>query len=202
MYSPIEFIEVFKEITENEVPGIYPNRYYASNFGKIFDTKLNRYITLSNRDDGYLSVSLNTNGKPKSYLLHRIIALLFVSGDHTLVVNHIDGNKHNPMFTNLEWISSADNNRHAVKTGLACVGEDSPKSVITESQAIKICEYLDKGTKSYSDIAKECNINSPDASSLISAIRRGESWKHISQNYNFAKTYKTVGRYKIKRNNL
>ena len=61
-----------------------------------------------------------------------------------------------------------------------------------------ICKCLDEQKLSYSEIAILCGINSPDAASLISAIRRGESWRSVSCKYNFSKDYKG-GRYKILR---
>lgn len=98
---------------------------------------------------------------------------------------------------NLEWVTSSYNNIHAFKLGLNYSGEESPKAIISEKQAIQVCEYLDEGKLSYSEIAKLCNIVSLDASSLISAIRRGVSWRSVSKNYNFAKNYKSQPRYKI-----
>lgn len=52
-------------------------------------------------------------GKMKFLLVHRIIAKLFVPGNHSLTVNHKDLNKLNPAASNLEWISFVDNHAHA-----------------------------------------------------------------------------------------
>lgn len=139
---PLEFFEVFRLITENEIPGIYPDRYEVSNFGRVFDKKLNRFIKLTQRPDGYLSVSLNTNGEPKSYLLHRVVGFFFVPGDQSLIINHLDGVKNNDHFMNLEWATYSDNNNHAFAHDLNKKGEDSPKAVITEQQAEMICKHL------------------------------------------------------------
>ena len=191
-------MEFFDPITDDMVPGVYKDRYYISSEGRVFDNKLNRFIRNTVRSDGYISVSLNTDGEPKSYLLHRLVGLGFVQGNTSLIINHLDGNKSNPAYTNLEWTTYSGNNNHAFAHNLSVKGEDSPKAIITEMQAEMICKYLDEQQLTYAEIAEVCGIHSPDASSLISAIRRGESWRHISSKYNFSKNYKG-GRYKILR---
>lgn len=186
--NPIIVHEVFKPITS--IPGVNPYRYMISNFGKIYDNTLERYLKITKRDDEYLTVSLNTNGKPKSYLLHRLVALEFVEGDTSLIVNHLDGNKSNPFFMNLEWTTHSGNNIHAFRHGLMPKGEDTSLSVITNEQAELICKCLDEQKLTYAEIAEVAGIISPDASSLISSIRRGVVWRHISRKYNFSKNYK------------
>ena len=193
-----DYVELFTLITDEIIPGVYPDRYMISNKGNVFDKKLNRFLKLTLRPDGYLSVSLNTNGEPKSYLVHRLVGLYFVPGDKSLIVNHLDGNTSNPSCSNLEWTTYSGNNIHAFENNLNVKGEDSPKAVITETQAEMICKCLDEQKLSYTQIAEYCGIKSPDAISLISAIRRGESWRHISCKYEFSKNYKG-GKYKILR---
>ena len=66
-------------------------------------------------------VSLWLNGKPKDFLVARLVAFNFYGKDITdrsLTVNHIDGNRFNNNLENLELISLADNIRHAFETGL------------------------------------------------------------------------------------
>lgn len=77
--------------------------------------------TLSTRKNssGYLRVSMNLTGKQKEYFVHRIVASCFVGNPNNApVVNHKDGDKLNNHFSNLEWVTSAENNRHAFATGL------------------------------------------------------------------------------------
>ena len=45
--------------------------------------------------------------------------MAWVEGDHSLSVNHKDGNKLNNHADNLEWISLANNTRHQNEIGLA-----------------------------------------------------------------------------------
>lgn len=68
---------------------------------------------------GYVRVRLDKNAKGKNFAVHRLVAQAYVSNpnDHT-EVNHIDGNKQNNIYTNLEWCSREDNMQHAATLGL------------------------------------------------------------------------------------
>ena len=72
------------------------------------------------RRTGY-RVDLWKDGKPHTMLVARITAFTFLGGDmndHSLTVNHKDGNRLNNFIDNLELISLADNIRHGFRTGL------------------------------------------------------------------------------------
>ena len=69
---------------------------------------------------GYEAVTLSKNGKRKTYLVHRLVAMAFI--DNPLqkeTVNHIDGNKLNNSVENLEWATQKEQRAHAIKMGLA-----------------------------------------------------------------------------------
>lgn len=65
-------------------------------------------------------IQLNTYGAvKKTFLVHRLVAMAFVPNPKSLPeVNHIDGNKTNNHFTNLEWVSRSENIKHGIDTGL------------------------------------------------------------------------------------
>ena len=70
--------------------------------GKIF--KGNREIKQSTMTRGYLSVSLWDNGKPKTYYVHRLVALTWIPNHNDKpYVNHKNGNKKDNKVSNLEW---------------------------------------------------------------------------------------------------
>lgn len=67
-----------------------------------------RYIVL--RDD---------DGRDRLLKIHRLVAKAFIPNPHNYPqVNHIDGDKSNPVVTNLEWCTPKQNVAHAINTGL------------------------------------------------------------------------------------
>ena len=68
---------------------------------------------------GYKLVTLCGNGIRKNKRIHRLLMEAFVPNPHSKAhVNHIDGNKLNNAFSNLEWATPKENAVHAHKTGL------------------------------------------------------------------------------------
>ncbi len=66
-------------------------------------------------------VDLWKDGRPKSFLVARLTAFTFYNQDinnHSLTVNHIDGNRLNNNINNLEIITLKENIQHAFRTGL------------------------------------------------------------------------------------
>lgn len=74
---------------------------------------------------GYHRVTLHQGGKRRRCSVHRLVALAWIPNPRALpFVNHIDGVKANNAFTNLEWCTQGDNERHAWRTGLK---KDTPE---------------------------------------------------------------------------
>lgn len=104
--------EIWKDIKD------YEGYYQISNFGNVKNIKTNRILTGDTNSAGYRRVILYTPVK-KRFFIHRLVALHFCNGySDDLVVNHIDGNKTNNYYKNLEWVTKSENDKHAFKLGL------------------------------------------------------------------------------------
>ena len=68
---------------------------------------------------GYHRVGLHKDGKRQYKAVHRLVAKLFVDNPGSKPeVNHIDGDKSNNHYTNLEWVTRSENIKHAVDNDL------------------------------------------------------------------------------------
>jgi len=87
----------------------YPN-YVVSESGVIINTKKNLKLTQYKRK-GYLFVTLSNNNKSKQCRVHRLVAEAFVENPNNYdCINHIDENKENNHYSNLEWCNHQYNN--------------------------------------------------------------------------------------------
>lgn len=67
-------------------------------------------------NDGYSKTMLSKNGKPKTYTVHRLVAIAFIPNPFNLpLVNHKDSVKDHNWVDNLEWETVAGNTRHMHK---------------------------------------------------------------------------------------
>lgn len=108
----------------------YEGHYEVSNHGRVKSIertirghKLVEKIMLPANDfNGYLSIRFR-NGKQKRFLIHRLVANIFLSNPENLpIVNHKDRDKTNNNLSNLEWVTVKENDAHWRRTPL-------PKSV-------------------------------------------------------------------------
>lgn len=127
---------------------------------------------------GYMTcVLVSENGVPVSKTIHRLVAEEFIDNhENKLFVNHIDGNKQNNFASNLEWVTSGENQLHAYKLKLKepIIGESNINSKLT-SEDIKEMNVLDAAGIRRCDIASKFNVHK----SLVSAILNGRAWKHL-----------------------
>lgn len=80
-----------------------------SSFG--YRTVHERFLATTIDKYGYETVRLHKEGKTFPYTIHRLVALHFVNNpDQLPSINHIDENKLNNHYTNLEWCTVKYNN--------------------------------------------------------------------------------------------
>lgn len=96
----------------------YEDTYLVSEYGHIKRINTGKVLK-SNPVKGYLKIELCKNSIRKSFSIHRLVAMAFIDNDFNKEqVNHIDGNKLNNHFSNLEWVTAKENTIHAIKNGL------------------------------------------------------------------------------------
>jgi hypothetical protein len=94
--------------------------YEISENGQVRNLKTKELKKLhSGGTSVYLLVQIYiSNGKRKNYLVHRLVAKYFVDNpENKSQVNHIDKNKLNNNFSNLEWVTPKENMKHHYETG-------------------------------------------------------------------------------------
>lgn len=118
--------EIWKEISGHE------GRYMVSSIGRVKSMQHRRGNPPPNRlrimrgidkilkpflaGRGYPCVSIGERNKK---LIHRLVAEAFIPNpEKKPTVNHKNGIKSDNRVENLEWCSYADNNKHAIETGL------------------------------------------------------------------------------------
>ena len=94
--------------------------YKISNLGNVFSKRSNKIIKPALLENGYLRVQTKLNGETVRFRVHRAVAEMFINRerDDQICVNHIDGDKQNNHYLNLEWCSHAENQHHARRNGL------------------------------------------------------------------------------------
>ena len=116
-------IEIWKDYKD------YEGLYQASNLGRM--RSIDRWVSSKNGSmqfikgrilkpvtgsNDYLKVNLYKNNKVKDYLVHRIIAEIFLPNtDNLPYVNHKDENKQNNVVSNLEWCDAKYNTNYGTR---------------------------------------------------------------------------------------
>lgn len=97
--------------------------YFITKEGNVWSSKTNRFLKTGVNNPGYKFVYLMVNKKPVNKSIHRLVAQHFVENkENKPWVNHIDGNKQNNHYLNLEWSTRVENIQHGLKTGLIPTG--------------------------------------------------------------------------------
>lgn len=154
----------FKKIAD------YEHEYAINKEGKVLSLLTDQYVETAVDTKGYLTVNLYKDGTRKTKRVHILVAETFIPNPENLpVVNHIDGDKTNPNYMNLEWVSYSENTVHAHKTGLQT--KTSNKRVIRGDGRVY---------PSITQAANENNITKSAISKVVNGVRKtagGHTWK-------------------------
>lgn len=199
---PIQF---FKPCT---YPGIQPGRYMIGDNGDVYDILLNRFKCLNpHKTTGYINGKfVMIDGNRKTIIVHRLVAWEFVPGYNeilgTIYVDHINFDKSDNDYINLEWVTISENNkrRYLNENNIftnppTYYGEDNPTVKYNNDIVIQICELLEKGYTSKEIMiffGYELTTDDTSLYYLINGIKSGKCWLTISENYTFVKGSTTI----------
>jgi len=141
--------------------------YEVSNLGRIRKGKV--FLKPFN-NKGYFTIKLTIKGKRTTYLVHRLVAILFISKTKSKGwVRHKDGNKNNNKAKNLEWIKNVNTNLVNLPRE-----EDHWANKLSKSQIREIRKLRGKGV-SLRGIANRYRVNH----TTIWDIEKRNTWKAI-----------------------
>lgn len=190
--SPIEFRDhveydgkVFLEITDKEIPGITPGKYYMNQDSEVYSKNKGGGIKKSRQDQRYLANEYRlADGGRRHAVSHKVNALIYNRCENCdeLEVNHIDGNRKNNNISNLEFVTHKENMDHAYRTGLNqnyC--ENNASAYLTNEQVHEICKILESDPNiKYTELSAKFNC----LPVVIVRIATGRAWNRISSQYN------------------
>ena len=177
-------IEIWKPI-----PG-YEGLYEVSNLGKVKSLPRNRFIKnttytylssekilkLDIGKSNYYRTCLSENKKNKRFLVHRLVAMSFISNpENKPMVNHINSIRTDNRVENLEWCTHSENMIHGFNKGFC----NPPKGVINGQSKLTEKEVLEIRRLKNTMSQKQISINFKVSLSTISEILLMKSWKHI-----------------------
>lgn len=163
-----------KEILIQTVAG-FEGRYDVYSDGRIYSHRRNgRFLSAGQDGHGYLKVGLfRPDGSVRTRTVHRLVAEAFISNiDGKAHVNHKNGIKTDNRVENLEWVTQAENVRHAISTGLNCLfGEGHGMTLVSEEDVL----LIRASSMSVGELALKYGLTKSGVRQILS----GRTWRHL-----------------------
>ena len=169
--------EVWKEIPFAD------KKYEVSNYGRVKSycyNKTDGKVLRPGLTKGFQTVTFKTNGKKKTFLVHKLVAIVFVEKDHDeqTIATHVDWNKKNNHSSNIKWVTK-EAAYERIMPRLQEINKIKNKGIVRNSKLkpedVKVLKgMLEKGVKQ-NVIAKLFSISEMQ----VTRIKRGENWGKI-----------------------
>lgn len=169
----------------------YESAYEISNLGRVkalsrtqkmpgnggFKVSPEIILKQHKTNHGHLYIDLTKENKRKKYLIHRLVAIHFISNPNNYPnVLHGDNDSTNNNKNNLSWGTQAMNMHDKIRHSTHKKGEDIPNCILTELQVKEIKTlYNKKKGFTYKKIGELYNVNK----GTIGDIIKERTWKHI-----------------------
>ncbi|MBH9660986.1 HNH endonuclease [Burkholderia multivorans] len=116
-------------------------KFEVTHDGRVFSIHTNwrgrKELTQALNASGYPSVRIFVNGKRKRVTVHSLVAKIYIGPKPGpgYEVRHLDGNKLNPHFSNLEWGTPKQNAEDRERHGRTSRGEKHSLAIRASNQA-------------------------------------------------------------------
>lgn len=159
--------------------------YSVNEIGEVFARDGVSKISQNKNSRGYMKVSLYVTGVGKrTFGVHRLVALAFVPIDDPtgLDADHIDGDKLNNHYKNLQWLTRAENIAKSFKQGRVNPRKGKLSGKLTglylTHEAIAILDKVENKSKFVSDLIVETpteNTPSPKIEDVKTFVKKGQN---------------------------
>ena len=130
----------------------------------------------------YYVVNLRCEGQSKTMKIHHLVAFAFIGrppgsiGLKGYTINHKNFDKLDNRASNLEWLTAADNRKHAQDAGRFARGEKHGISKLTDNK-VRLIRTMRAGGKTYPEIAMAIGDITKTA---VRAVLTGKTWTHVA----------------------
>lgn len=190
----------FTQVVEEWRPVVgYKGHYSVSSLGRVRSEAKGKGFRRSSlimtaviNPNGRERLTLCKNGVKTFHSVHKLVAEAFLGPKpNGLVTNHRDGNKLNNRLSNLEYVTSAENEQHAVRLGLKASGLRSgrytkPQSTVkgsrhwkaklNEQDVREIKRLIAEDNLTVRQLAKQFAVDY----TTIAKIKHGKAWTHVN----------------------
>lgn len=136
------------------------------NFNGIITDNYRILKPILNKDDYYYVDLYTIDRKQVHKRIHRLIADTFLGPQPELVVNHINGDKHDNRVENIEWVTAKQNSTLAAEAGLY------------KTQAVRVIE-TGEVFKSVKTCGESLNVHPSNISMTVSGKRSSSGGLHF-----------------------
>lgn len=164
------------------IPG-YKN-YMISESGYIYPIKRKKIIAINKNFSGYLTVTItDDSGFRSPRKVHRLVYLTYVGPlIDGMTIDHIDDNKYNNHYTNLQQITPSENSLKQFITG-----KNKDKVICTIDQIKTICELMERNFPIYKiidSLGLDYYSKPTTYIHFIGLLRRKAIYQDITKDYN------------------
>lgn len=163
-------------MSETWKPIEWPEGWYSvSDQGRVYSHRRNIFLRPQLLPKGYRFVRLGPHGDQRNFYIHHLVMKAFAGETpEGFEINHKDLDKSHNAFTNLEFMTHADNQKHAADAGVfKRMSMHRVTSKLSMDQVKSIKSRL--GSVSHIALAHEYKV-SP---STICDINKGRIWSWI-----------------------